>query len=347
LAKLDKNNQYVLLLRKKYFDELKFPSNFKKILTDFRHYSFIEQIKLPIIIYREKADLVHFPHFNVPVFYFGKFVVTVHDLLMHKFKDGAVTTLPRPFYFIRRLGYNLSFWKVMNFAKVILVPTKAIKKDIVNHYKINPDRIKITYEGYTPKKKTKKLSTKKVLTKFGLVNKKYFFYVGNAYPHKNLEGAMRALLELGKDSCNLVIAGSRDVFKDKLIKYAKSLGILGKVKILGYVTDTELSILYKNSIAFIYPSFEEGFGLQGLESFANGTMLGASDIAVFNEVYGNNALYFDPHDIKSIAKVMKEMMGISSKKREQIIKRAKKHLKKYSWDKMVKQTLDIYDGATK
>ncbi len=98
LKKLGDKEEFVILLRKKYYDKLRFPKNWKKVKADFRHYSYTEQIMLPILLYKERADIVHFPHFNVPVLYFGKYVVTVHDLLMHKFVGGAVTTLPFPFY---------------------------------------------------------------------------------------------------------------------------------------------------------------------------------------------------------------------------------------------------------
>jgi hypothetical protein len=98
LTQLDDKNDYILLLRKKYFDDLTLPKNFKKVLADFRHYSFAEQLMLPKIIANEKPDLVHFLHFNVPVWFTGKFVVTIHDLLMHKQKGLEATTLNPALY---------------------------------------------------------------------------------------------------------------------------------------------------------------------------------------------------------------------------------------------------------
>ena len=73
LAKIDSENNYVILLRKETFDKINLPSNFTKVLADFKHYSFEEQFKLPFLILKYKPNLVHFPHFNVPLFYFGKF----------------------------------------------------------------------------------------------------------------------------------------------------------------------------------------------------------------------------------------------------------------------------------
>src|SRR3990167_4546569 len=86
LSKLDKENEYTLLLRKKYFNRLKLPANFTAVKADFRHYSVAEQFMLPVLILKLKPDLVHFPHFNIPLFCPAPFVVTIHDILMHKQK---------------------------------------------------------------------------------------------------------------------------------------------------------------------------------------------------------------------------------------------------------------------
>ena len=89
LNKVDTKNKYYVLLRKENYDKLTFSQNFTKILADFKHYSFEEQFKLPFVLNKVKPDLVHFPHFNIPLFYFGKYIVTIHDLIMHKFTSGA------------------------------------------------------------------------------------------------------------------------------------------------------------------------------------------------------------------------------------------------------------------
>jgi glycosyltransferase involved in cell wall biosynthesis len=100
-------------------------------------------------------------------------------------------------------------------------------------------------------------------------------------------------------------------------------------------------------MAFVYPSLYEGFGLQGLEAMAAGTVLLASDIPVFREVYKDNALFFDPYDAQSIVDAMKYVMKMSSKKRQQIIKDSQQFIKRYSWSKMAKQTLKVYKEAIK
>ena len=146
LAKIDSRNDYIILLRKNNFNEVKLPDNFKKVLADFKHYSFEEQFKLPFLINKFKPNLVHFPHFNVPILYFGKFVVTIHDLIMHKFTGGEATTRKFPVYQVWRLGYYVTFIKSVFGSIKIIVPSKTVKNEIVDYYDIDPKKIEVTYE---------------------------------------------------------------------------------------------------------------------------------------------------------------------------------------------------------
>ena len=102
LEEIDRDNNYVLLLRKKYFNELNHFRNYKKVLADFGHYTFGEQINLPVLIKKENPDLVHFPHINIPVLYKGKFIVTVHDMTMH-YQGISATTLPLYKYLLKMI----------------------------------------------------------------------------------------------------------------------------------------------------------------------------------------------------------------------------------------------------
>ncbi len=170
--------------------------------------------------------------------------------------------------------------------------------------------------------------------------KKYFLYVGNAYPHKNLERAIKAAANL---KALFYIVTSRNIFTNRLQKLIKKINTENYVKILGFVDDEKLNELYKNSIGFIYPSLSEGFGLPGLEAMKAKTILLCSDIPVFKEIYADNAIYFDPIDIKSIESSMEKVLSLNKKIREKRIKKADMFVKKYSWKKMARQTLEIYN----
>ncbi len=343
LKKLDKNNKYVILLRKKYFNRLKFPKNWKKILADFRHYGWIEQIRLPSIIKKENPNLVHFPHLNVPIFYEGKYVVTIHDLIMHKSKGSQATTLPSYKYLIKRLGYKIAFKKAVKNSTQIIVPSKAVKKELVDYYLIENKKVTVTHEGLDERLSVLK-NVDQILEKHGL-DKRYFIYVGNAYPHKNLERAIEAislLNERNDEEIYLAIAGSRSVFTKRLKRAIDKYSAKKFVKLLGYVSDGELGTLLANSVAFVYPSLDEGFGLQGLESISSGTLVIASNIPVFKEIYQDNVIYFNPYDFTSITKRMEKVLKMSKIDREKIILKGQKFIKRYSWEKTAKQTLEVY-----
>lgn len=146
---------------------------------------------------------------------------------------------------------------------------------------------------------------------------KYFFYVGNAYPHKNIEVLIKAAQQ----------AGVRVVFVGKDDYFYKRLGIKPRT-----VTDTELSQLYKGAQALVFPSLMEGFGLPAIEALREGCPVIVSDIPVFHEILGDSAIYFDPHDAGALAKLLSSN-----------IKKPKKLEKNYSWQKMAKETLKIYE----
>jgi len=347
LKKHDGKNHYSVLLRKKYYNELSFPGNWKKVLVEYRHYSLGEQLVLPLILYKEKPDLVHFPHFNVPLLYFGRFVVTIHDLLMHKFTKNETTTLPFPLFFIKRVGYKLSFSKAVRSSRAILTPSRAVKDDIVKEYGVPGSKINVTYEGVDKKFTQYSKQARKVLDKYNL-DGNYIIYAGNAYPHKNLSSAIKAIVNFNKDAdkkISFVITTSRGVFLDRLKKEVNNLNAQEFVKIIGFVPDEDLGVLYSKSLAFIYPSLSEGFGLQGLEVMDSGSLLLASDIPVFREIYDDIPIYFDPKNLDSIVEVIGKAVEMSLEKRKQIIKHSQSFVTKYSWQRMARETLTAYESS--
>lgn len=337
LGENDTENEYTILLRKKYFDSLDLPKNWKKVLADFRHYSFREQFLLPKIIKDQNPDLVHFPHFNVPVLFRGSFIVTIHDLLMHRQKGTEATTLSAPFYFIKRLGYGLVFGAAIRNSKAIIVPSQSVKDELIRRYGYAKDKIYITYEG---------VDANILTTGRSKIQKPYFVYTGNAYPHKNLKRLIQAMVSLNTNydqKVLLVIVSARNNFTHRLERLIKILDAGNFVRLLGFVDDAELGSLLHNSTGFVFPSLSEGFGLPGLEAMSSGTLVLASEIQVFKEVYKDHAMYFNQLDFSSIEKTMRDALELTDSEREKMIESNKVFVKRYSWDKMAKETLDIYE----
>ena len=343
LQKIDKENEYIIFLRKKYYNKLKFKKNWQKVKVDIRHYSLLEQKILPEMINKYEYDLVHFPHFNVPLLFSGKYVVTIHDLLMHKSKGKESSTLPFYKYMIKRLGYKTIFRHAVLASKKIIVPSKFVENELIDYYNISKEKVDVVYEGYDENINNK--IKKELLLKKYNINSPYFIYVGNAYPHKNLDMAIEAILRLNEVSEKKIlflIASARNVFTERLRKKIENSKGKDAVRLLGFVPDEDLGGLLENSLSFIYPSLSEGFGLQGLESIASNTLVIASDIPVFREVYKDNVIYFNPREVSSLVKTMKQILSMSEEERKKRIKEGKMFIKRYSWSKMAEQTLEIY-----
>lgn len=339
LARIDRTNNYVILLRKKYFSTLNFPENWKKVLTDFRHYSFAEQLRLPRIIKKENPDITHFPHFNTPLLFNGKFTVTIHDMLMHKSFGLSATTLPAFQYIVRRLGYKTVFAHAVKKSVKVIVPSSAVGEELIKGYGINKNKVAVTYEGFDSK-----ISIKRSIE----IEKPYFTYLGNAYPHKNLDNLIKAIKILNTKSNQkaiLAISGARNIFTQRIEKIIQKEKAEEFVKLFGFVPDDKLGSFLANSVAFVFPTLSEGFGLPGLEAMGVGTLVLASNIPVLKEVYRNNALYFDPKKPEAIAKSMEDALAIPQDEREDIIRKAMEFVKIYSWDKMARQTLEIYEES--
>jgi len=348
IHQLDQKNDYVIVLNEKYFGELKFGEKWKKVMFSGKHYGISEQVKLPRLIEAEKPDLVHFPHFNVPIWYKGKYVVTIHDMLMHKQTGAEATTLPRVVYYTKRLGYKKVFGSAVKRAVKVIVPTKYVRDEVCRYYGLDDAKVTVTYEGVDRDIQVHAGIEKTVLRKYGLTGK-YFVYVGNAYPHKNLARAIEAVTflnkRLGDGGVVLAIATSRGVFQERLARVVDKLDAKKYVKLLGFVPDNELGNIYAKSLGFVFPTLSEGFGLPGLEAMSAGTLALVSEIPVLKEVYRDYAIYFNPHDFSSIERTMMDVLEMDPKKRRLMIKEGKEFVKRYSWEKMARETLQIYQSV--
>lgn len=343
LRKIDHSNEYFILLRKKDVSRFNFGENFKNIEADFGWYSATEQIKLPKILNDLNLDLVHFPHFNVPVFFKGKFIVTIHDLIHQHFAMKRATTLDPLTYQIKQFGYRKVFDAAIHKSQKIIVPSNFVKKQLEDEWELVGEKINVTHEGvdekiYEIKKKQSQSLQLKILEKIG-VQKPFLFYIGNAHPHKNVEGLIKAFRILrGKNQgLNLVLAGGDHYFWKKVKSEYKDPDIIYP----GYVTDESLVALYCNAEMFVMPSFEEGFGIPVLEAFACESPVVCSDIGALKEVGGEACIYFNPNDVNDIADKIGEV--ISNKKlKQEMVKKGNQIVKEFSWKKLAEDTLNLY-----
>jgi len=147
LEKIDRVNDYFVFLRKENFD-LYQPKNprFHKVLADYSVYSLKEQIFLPFKLCQYHLDLVHFPHFNAPLFYWAPFVVTIHDLIMHE-RTRQATTRNLLVFYLKKFFYFIVIRNAIRRAQRIIAVSRFTKEAIIKRYKIKPEKIIVTYES--------------------------------------------------------------------------------------------------------------------------------------------------------------------------------------------------------
>lgn len=290
------------------------------ITAPMRHYSLAEQWQLPRVLQRLSIDLLHVPHFNVPLGYHRPFVVTIHDLLWHSTKGTTVTTLPPWQYWLKYAAYQWVVKNAVTHAQAVFVPTQFVAQTISRHYPVARRRTVVTYEGvgeqFQPATKAERQPHQ-------------LLYVGSLYPHKNVTVVLDALLQLPTET--LVVVGARDVFSQVFTAAVRERGLSDRVRLLHQLSDRELVELYQSSSLLIQPSTSEGFGLTGVEALACGTPLIASDIPVFHEVYGAAAFFFDPHDPDQLADMIRTAQDPQSQPEPRAIAAV---LERCSWDRM-------------
>lgn len=180
------------------------------------------------------------------------------------------------------------------------------------------------------------------------IKEPYMLYIGNAYPHKNIERLISAFkIVLQKQpELHLVLVGKIDYFYKRLQRLVKELNIEKNVIFAGYVSDSELSWLYTHGLVYAFPSLSEGFGLPGLEAMTHSLPVISSNKEPLPEIYGSAALYFNPEDINEMARAILQVVQ-SKELREELKKAGRFQVKKYSWDRCAKQTLEVYKNVLK
>lgn len=331
LQQSDKENIYSVLLKSKDIKGWQTTNpNFKKVVCDYKEFTFGEQLGMAKQLYGLKADLVHFGMTQQPLLYLKRSITTVHDLTTARFDNPDKNMLV---YKVKQQVYKVVIWYAAHKSKQVIVPTNYVAKDLADYTNIKSSKIKVTYES------ADKIADSPAPLKY-LQNADFIMYVGRPTPHKNLDRLVEAfkLLQSDHPTLKLVLAGKLDTNYKRLQAKTKDNQ---NIVFTDFVSDAELRWLYENAKAYVFPSLSEGFGLPGLEAMQYGTPLASSNATCLPEVYGDAAVYFDPLNPKAIAKTIDKLLT-DKKLRQTIVEREAKQLSKYSWAKMAEQTLKIY-----
>ncbi|OGH64662.1 MAG: hypothetical protein A2821_04395 [Candidatus Magasanikbacteria bacterium RIFCSPHIGHO2_01_FULL_41_23] len=346
LSLIDQENDYVLFLRSENINKVKIGNEhfkYTKVLADIPWYGWREQILLASIIKKAKVELMHFPHWNVPLFYNEPFVVTIHDLLLLQYSTRAASTLGPIGYWFKNLAYRIVLRHAVQSAEHIIAVSEFTKQEIIKHFPQTTNKIFIIYQAPSFESPANVSASQNTIEKFG-INKSYALYVGVSYPHKNLAGLVRAwklLVERHGNDYQLVIASKKNYFSNKIEKIVQEEKI-SHIIFTGFVPDEDLPALYKNAALFVFPSLYEGFGLPPLEAWIFNVPVVASNRGSIPEILGMGALYFDPESIKQMADVIFQGL-INDEIRYELRLAARQESLRYSWSKLAAETRAIYE----
>lgn len=352
LLEQDSENHYLLFGPSEISKDIpkKLHIKFTHIITNITHYSLLEQIQFPLLLQQYPIDLMHFPHFNVPLIYNKPFVVTIHDILWHQVRGDDVTTLSGWKYSLKYIGYKQVVAHAIAASQKIIVPSNWVKKQLLQEFnQLNLDNVHVIYEGsdHVTNVERRATSDDQVAINDKLLEENFYLYVGSCYPHKNVATLIQAMREL-KDSGNthkLVIVCSRNVFVSKLETQVNELGLEGQVIFVGRLSDQDLHDLYRSAIALVHPSLSEGFGLTGLEAMKHGCLVVSSQEGSLSEIYDDFAVFLeDPLNPVLMADTMTSV-NQTSQQIAQLKKDAITHASGFTWKKTAAKTIEVYNSV--
>ena len=296
---------------------------------------------IPLALRRTRIDVFHgMDHVGIPFAgKTGKCVVTVHDVIP--------LVLPRTFTRRHRLVVRTALARVRRQADLIIVPSRAVQRDVVQYLRVPEDRVAVTPHGcearFNPSRDAASLGA--ATARYGLPAR-YLLAVGTLEPRKNLTTLVRAFARLRDRSeidpgVGLVLAGARGWLDDPIFGTVQSLGLDDAVRFPGFIDDDDLPAVYQRAELVVFPSLYEGFGLPLLEAMACGVPVVASNTSALPEVAGGAAMLVDPLDAAGMAQAIARLLGdkaLRRRLRDGGLARAAQ----FSWQTAARQTLDAY-----
>jgi glycosyltransferase involved in cell wall biosynthesis len=297
-----------------------------------------EQLTIPWALRRERVDLFHAPHYVLPPLVRCRSVVTIHDCIHLMF----------PQYLPNRLALayaRASIAMASKRATRVLTVSESSKRDILRFVDVPADKIDVIYNAFDERfgVEPRDEDVHRVRERYQL-HDPFVLYVGNVKPHKNLGrliDAFHLVHTRGLDHLKLVLIGD-DISKYAALRRAVHHHQLHKyVRLIGYLPEDTLAVMYRLASVFVFPSLYEGFGLPPLEAMASGTPVVTSNVSSLPEVVGNGALLVDPYDPSAIADGMYAVLTDEALRRD-LTQRGLARAKQFSWEASVRRVREIY-----
>lgn len=312
----------------------------EKLTSSAGYYSLREQIELPRILRRHQVDLLHSPHFLLPLIRPCPAVVTIHDVIYLACREDLPSRLGRVYY-------RLMMSAAVRLARRVITDSEFSKRDIVRHLGADAGKIEVIYPGVSREfRPVNDPATRlAVRRKYG-IKRDYVLYTGIYKPRKNHAGLLRAFerfLAFGGDA-DLVIAGPMKNGEFELHRLAGELGFPSRLRLTGFVPDDELCALYSGARLYACPSIYEGFGFTVLEAMACGAPVVCSAQTSLPEVAGDAAWYANPRIPEEFGEALYRVFT-DSDLRTALIAKSAENLKRFCWERAARQTLAVYHDA--
>jgi glycosyltransferase involved in cell wall biosynthesis len=314
--------------------------NAQKLCTGLKYYSFREQFELPRILSRHRVDLLHSPHFLLPLVRPCPAVATIHDVIYLACPEDLPSLAGR-------LYYRTMMNACARMATCLITDSEHSRNEIVRYLHADPAKIEVVYPAVDPffQSGADPAEVISARSRFGL-DREYILCVGIYKPRKNHAGLLKAfqLLLKGGMQSQLVIAGPMGEGEPDLRRLAQELGIAQHISFTGFVHDADLRALYSGARVCVCPSLYEGFGFTVLEAMACGTPVVSSSATSLPEVAGKAAMYFDPHKPEEMAVQLCRAFSDDAV-RASLIADGRSNLLRFNWAETARQTLAVYHQA--
>lgn len=295
-------------------------------------------IPIPVEVFTGSIDLYHATDFVLPPTRRStRTLLTVHDLSFIKVPEATSPNL--------KAYLSSVVPRSARRADYILADSEATKNDLIELYRISPDRIAVLLSGvdgrFAPV--TDQTTLRLVREKYGIGMSPYIFSVGTVQPRKNYVRLIKALaaLRMEKYDIHLVIAGGKGWLDNPIYRAIDDTHMNEFVHMIGFVDEADLPALYSEATCFAFPSLYEGFGLPVLEAMGCRTPVVTSNISSLPEAAGDAALMVDPYNLDAITTAIKQVIDDEAL-RGALIRKGVERSKQFTWDRAAQQLGQIY-----
>jgi glycosyltransferase involved in cell wall biosynthesis len=289
-------------------------------------------VRLSLEMMRQPPDLLFVPAHVLPIVHPRRSIVTVHDLGYLYFPEAHP---PRQ----RRYLDRTTRWHTRTAAH-LLADSAATKRDLVEKYHADPDRITVAYPGLDPsvKRVADPNEIARVKAKYH-IDSDYLLYLGTIQPRKNLQRLIDAFLQLPTSNFHLLLAGKPGWYSEHLLQQTNA-----RVKFIGYVDAVDKNALLSGATAFVFPSLYEGFGFPVLEAMVCGVPVLCSSTSSLPEVAGDAAVLVNPLDVADIARELREITT-NEELRKTMIERGNQQAQKFTWQVCADVVLSVFENT--